>query len=256
MSIAPHDHGITAGNRRALIGNCEVHIAREQFSRCASGALARGNASFSGRLGRGSDVRPGTADSMPACMNPELIGRRSLQEVEAYLEATGIGPRRFGGRAMSGPGFVLRLGRGRSPAPGAVDRVGARMAENASAAEREAVHASVEDSAMAVPVDAEGQEERQMNETTGYITTAQAAAYLGLSPRTLESYRCRGGGPPYYDLGGVVRYLLSDLVKWASARRRRSTSDDGRRSPAPKDGDGTNDGEDEDDGADGPGEVR
>ena len=95
-----------------------------------------------------------------------------------------------------------------------------------------------------------------MNETTRYITTAQAAAHLGLSPRTLESYRCRGGGPPYYDLGGVVRYLLSDLVRWASARRRRSTSDDGLRIPVPKDGEEKNDGENEDEGADGPEGVR
>ena len=94
-----------------------------------------------------------------------------------------------------------------------------------------------------------------MNETVRYMTTAQAAACLGLSPRTLESYRCRGGGPPYYDLGGVVRYLLSDLVKWASKRRRRSTSDDGLRRPIPNDGDEENDGEGEDDGADGPGEA-
>ena len=95
-----------------------------------------------------------------------------------------------------------------------------------------------------------------MSENTQYITTSQVAAYLGLSPRTLESYRCRGGGPPYYDLGGVVRYLLSDVIEWASKRRRNSTSDDGLRIPVPKDGDEENDGEDEDDGADGPGRVR
>ena len=103
-----------------------------------------------------------------------------------------------------------------------------------------------------------------MDENAHYMTTAQAATYLGLSPRTLESYRCRGGGPPYYDLGGVVRYLLSDVIEWASKRRRRSTSDDGLRGSIPKDGDEENEGEDEDeddgedenDGADGPGRVR
>ena len=108
----------------------------------------------------------------------------------------------------------------------------------------------------AVAVDAEEHEGREMNETARYMTTPQAAAYLGLSPRTLESYRCRGGGPPYYALGSVVRYLLSDLVRWASARRRCSTSDDGLRTP--KDGDEAHEGEgeDEDDGAEGPGEAR
>ena len=106
----------------------------------------------------------------------------------------------------------------------------------------------------AVPVDAEEHQEREMDENTHYMTTAQAAACLGLSPRTLESYQCRGGGPPYYDLGGVVRYLLSDLVRWASKRRRNSTSDDGLRGSIPNDDE--NDGEGEDDGADGPGEAR
>ena len=94
-----------------------------------------------------------------------------------------------------------------------------------------------------------------MNENAQYMSTQQVAAYLGLSPRTLESYRCRGGGPAFYVFGSVVRYLLSDVVTWASKRRRHSTSDDGLRSPTPKDEDRENDGGDEDDGADGPGSV-
>ena len=88
-----------------------------------------------------------------------------------------------------------------------------------------------------------------MDETMHYMSTRQVAAYLGLSPRTLESYRCRGGGPPFHVFGSVVRYLLSDVVKWASKRRRHSTSDDGLRSPIREYGDGKND------GADGPGSV-
>ena len=95
-----------------------------------------------------------------------------------------------------------------------------------------------------------------MNENTRYMTTREVAAYVGLSHRTLESYRSRGGGPPYYDLEGVVRYLLSDVIEWASKRRRNSTSDEGLRIPAPKDEDDENEEEDEDDGADGPGRAR
>ena len=187
-------------------------------------------------------------------MNREPIGSRFLREFDALREETGIEPQGFGERAMSGPGFVLRPGRGRSPTLGTDDKVGARMANAASAAEPGA--GLVGDGVTAVPVDAEEHQEREMNENTHYMTTAQAAACLGLSPRTLESYRCRGGGPPYYDLGGVVRYLLSDVIEWASKRRRNSTSDDERRSPVPKDGDEEKDGEDEDDGAGGPGEAR
>ena len=81
-----------------------------------------------------------------------------------------------------------------------------------------------------------------MEENARYMTTPQVAAYLGLSPRTLESYRTRGMGPAFHVFGSVVRYLLSDVMKWAAARRRHSTSDDGLRRPPPEDGDEENDG--------------
>ena len=66
-----------------------------------------------------------------------------------------------------------------------------------------------------------------MNEERNYLTTRQAADHLGLSPRTLDRYRVKGGGPVYHHFGGRVRYLREDLDAWALTRRRRSTSDDG-----------------------------
>ena len=62
---------------------------------------------------------------------------------------------------------------------------------------------------------------------TCYLNTPQAAAILGLSPRTLETYRVTGGGPPFLTYCNRVRYLRSDLDAWAIAGRRRSTSEDG-----------------------------
>ena len=62
---------------------------------------------------------------------------------------------------------------------------------------------------------------------TCYLNTPQAAAILGLSPRTLERYRLTGGGPPYLTYCNRVHYLRSDLDVWALEGRRRSTSDDG-----------------------------
>ena len=60
------------------------------------------------------------------------------------------------------------------------------------------------------------------------LTTAQAAAILSLSPRTLEQLRVKGGGPPYFALGKrAVRYRRRDLDAWLYARRRKSTSDPG-----------------------------
>ncbi len=96
-----------------------------------------------------------------------------------------------------------------------------------------------------------------MDENTRLMTTREVAAYVGLSQRTLESYRSRGGGPPFYVVGSVlVRYLLSEVLKWATARRGHSTSDDGLTNPVPEDGDEESDEEEEDGGADGPGRTR
>jgi len=59
------------------------------------------------------------------------------------------------------------------------------------------------------------------------FTTDQAAAYLGLSPTTLETLRTRGGGPPFVKLGRRVVYRSEDLATWLAHRVRRSTSDPG-----------------------------
>lgn len=51
------------------------------------------------------------------------------------------------------------------------------------------------------------------------ITTAQAAELLALSPRSLEGYRRKGGGPTFVTLSrNVVRYRRSDLDNWVSSR--------------------------------------
>ncbi len=60
------------------------------------------------------------------------------------------------------------------------------------------------------------------------LTTTQAAGVLGLSPRTLEQLRVKGGGPEYFALGKrAVRYRCHALESWLAGRRRVSTSDPG-----------------------------
>lgn len=59
------------------------------------------------------------------------------------------------------------------------------------------------------------------------LPTEHAATYLGLSPKTLETLRTRGGGPPFLKLGRRVVYRKADLDTWLAARVRRSTSDPG-----------------------------
>ncbi|GBQ91227.1 putative transcriptional regulator [Acetobacter nitrogenifigens DSM 23921 = NBRC 105050] len=58
-----------------------------------------------------------------------------------------------------------------------------------------------------------------------YLRTHEAAQILGLSPRTLEKYRCHGTGPTFRKLGGRVVYRIDDLDVWATAGACKSTSD-------------------------------
>lgn len=64
-----------------------------------------------------------------------------------------------------------------------------------------------------------------------YLDTREAAAFLGLSPRTLDRYRVTGEGPEFFRFGTRIRYLKSDVAAWASIRRVRSTSDPGSFKP-------------------------
>jgi excisionase family DNA binding protein len=58
-----------------------------------------------------------------------------------------------------------------------------------------------------------------------YLTTAEAAEYLRLSSRTLEKHRCIGTGPRFRKVGRMIRYTISDLDKWVSARVYEMTSE-------------------------------
>jgi hypothetical protein len=51
-----------------------------------------------------------------------------------------------------------------------------------------------------------------------------AALYLGVSTRTMEGWRLRGGGPLYSKLGSCVRYRLGDLDAFVDGQTRSHTS--------------------------------
>ena len=56
----------------------------------------------------------------------------------------------------------------------------------------------------------------------------EAARLLAFSPRALEAWRTRGGGPRFVRVSArAVRYRRGDLVDWARERLRCSTSDRG-----------------------------
>lgn len=58
-----------------------------------------------------------------------------------------------------------------------------------------------------------------------YLTNAEAAAWLKLSPRTLEKQRVIGGGPRFRKFGRRVLYAMSDLEQWSAERVCETTSD-------------------------------
>ncbi len=58
-----------------------------------------------------------------------------------------------------------------------------------------------------------------------YLNNDEAAAYLRLSPRTLEKQRVIGGGPRFRKFGRRVMYAVIDLDAWADSRSFEATSD-------------------------------
>ncbi len=59
-----------------------------------------------------------------------------------------------------------------------------------------------------------------------YLSTRQAAAYLGVSRQTLEIRRGTGTGPTYCRPGNsrIVRYFRPDLDAWMRDSRRQHTA--------------------------------
>ena len=50
------------------------------------------------------------------------------------------------------------------------------------------------------------------------LTTAQAAAILAISPKTLLNWRYERQGPPYIRVGSAIRYREADLLAWVDAQ--------------------------------------
>lgn len=69
------------------------------------------------------------------------------------------------------------------------------------------------------------QQPAQSAQPARYLTNDEAAAFLRLSPRTLEKQRVIGGGPRFRKFGRRVMYAIVDLETWADARSFEMTSD-------------------------------
>jgi predicted DNA-binding transcriptional regulator AlpA len=66
------------------------------------------------------------------------------------------------------------------------------------------------------------------------LNSKKAAAFLGISERTLERLRTAGEGPKYFKFGMTVRYDPADIVAWLKGRKRASTSDCGGERQGPQ----------------------
>jgi hypothetical protein len=60
-----------------------------------------------------------------------------------------------------------------------------------------------------------------------FLDERQAATFLNISPRTLQAWRVKGGGPQFVKVGAAVRYRVEDLLGWVEEQNRASTSDSG-----------------------------
>ncbi len=56
------------------------------------------------------------------------------------------------------------------------------------------------------------------------LTEAMVAQRLHCEVKTLQAWRCRGGGPKFIRVGRLVRYAPEDLATYIESRRVGSTS--------------------------------
>ena len=68
------------------------------------------------------------------------------------------------------------------------------------------------------PAEATPDLRRESAELETAINSRVSARILGLSPVTLQQFRARGDGPPFFRIGRTVRYRLGDVIAWRDAR--------------------------------------
>lgn len=212
----------------------DAHLKRSGMSGWRFGRDVLGDPGFVASLKRGRRLGLKSADRVLAAMGAAPVGPAFRREVEAFLEHSRTKPYVLGEQAAGDPSFVERLRRGVSFRLVTVDRVRAWMGTQADAACRAAMARAAAGVALLAPgggTDCDTQGETTMNNGEGpHLSARQAAAWLGVSARTLHRMRERGGGPDHYRFGHRFLYRMEDLKRWAAERRVRAGSGgDGRR---------------------------
>ena len=207
------------------------YLERSGMSGRKLGELALGNPDFvrnlKGRASPGLDA----VDQVLRFMNIAPIGPRFRREVEVFLIVTGTRPTLVGSRAIGKSAFVRALRRGASPTLNSVERV------------RSWMHGAIDDfqrpgiawllaSDVTVPPYGLGaafapwtEDDARIGKLDGktFLPKHEAAAFVGLSHRTLDRYRVTGGGPVFHKFGSKVLYARFDLEAWLNTRRRHLT---------------------------------
>ena len=62
---------------------------------------------------------------------------------------------------------------------------------------------------------------RRAKKGSPFLSTEQAAFYLGLSARKLQQMRSSGSGPPFRRHCRYIRYHIDDLDRWSKGERAR-----------------------------------
>lgn len=58
------------------------------------------------------------------------------------------------------------------------------------------------------------------------INESEAASFIGYTIRALQGWRVKGGGPKFIRVSArSIRYRRRDLIEWAEARLKTSTSE-------------------------------
>ena len=60
--------------------------------------------------------------------------------------------------------------------------------------------------------------------TVGLLNESSVAKILNCEVKTLQAWRCRGGGPKFIRVGRLIRYSHEDLQAYIHSRRVSSTS--------------------------------
>lgn len=226
--------------RTHFLAAIDAHRERHDLSRTRFGRTMMKDPTFVFRMEKGRNPRIVTVDRLLVKMGHEPVGPRFRDEVEAFLAVTGMKRSEFGREVNRNRSFATWLLGGGLPRLDTMDKAHAVMAGETTPAQREAIRAAVEDGlprtrsgslpracsggGPAVPVGEADDEENEMTED-GYMSTKEAAAYLKLSQRTLQSYRGSGKGPPFSRFGNRARYLRSKVVAWGREREARSTAE-------------------------------